>query len=371
MMPIGRPDRGARVLLTAASLVVVIAGLRASGTLILPLLVAIFVAIVSSPLLAWLRRNRAPVPVAVITTVLVDIAVLVVLILLVTRAVNELATLGPRYQDRVTAFILLAIDWLRDRGFDISRRESLELVNPGAVLDLLGTILRGLLSVLSNMFLVLLTLVFLLFEATSFPRKLRVAFGGQANVERLGRLMGQVQRYLVIKTLTSLGTGLLVATWAWTMGLDFPMLWGLLAFILNYIPNIGSILAAVPAVILAMIQLGPAAGAILALGYLLINIGMSNFLEPPLMGHQLGLSPAMVFISLVFWGWVWGPVGMLLAVPLTVILKIMLEHTEDFRWLAVLLGPAPPEGTAPVVTTTSLAEPVQPRTGSAESGVRP
>jgi AI-2 transport protein TqsA len=370
MMPIGRPDTGARVLLTAASLVVVIAGLRAAGTLILPLLVAIFLAIVSSPLLAWLRKNRAPTPLAVITTVLVDIAVLVVLVLLVTRAVNELATLGPRYQDRLTVLFLAAIDWLRDRGFDISRRESLEMVNPGAVLDLLGTILRGLLAVLSNMFLVLLTLIFILFEAASFPRKLRVAFGGQANVERLARLIGQVQRYLVIKTLTSLGTGFLVAGWAWMMGLDFPMLWGLLAFILNYIPNIGSILAAVPAVILAMIQFGPATGAVVAVGYLLINIGMSNFLEPPLMGHQLGLSPLMVFVSLVFWGWVWGPVGMLLAVPLTVIVKIMLEHTQDFRWLAVLLGPAPPDSMASIIAAPTVAPPVQPEPGSAQSSAR-
>jgi AI-2 transport protein TqsA len=364
MIPIGRPDGGARILLTLASLVVVIAGLRAAGALILPFLVAVFLAIISFPLLAWLRRNRAPTPVAVITTVLVDIAVLAVLILLVTRAVNELAALGPRYQERLAVLVLRTIDWLRDLGFDISRRESLEFVNPGAVVDLLGTILRGLATVLSNVFLVLLTLIFILFEAMNLPRKLRLAFGGQANMERLARIIGQVQRYLVIKTLTSLGTGLLVALWTWFMGLDFPLLWGLLAFILNYIPNIGSILAAVPAVVLAIIQLGPATGAVVAFGYLPINVGMSNFLEPPLMGQQLGLSPLMVFVSLVFWGWVWGPVGMLLAVPLTVIVKIMLEHTEDFRWLAVLLGPAPSDVAGPVTATTTAPSVRTETTGS-------
>lgn len=358
----GRRNGGARMLLTAASLVVVIAGLRAAGALILPFLVAVFLAIISFPLLAGLRRNKAPTPVAVILTVLADVAVLVLMILLVTQAVNELGALGPRYQDRLHTFAISSVDWLQDLGIEVSRRETLELVNPGAVMDLLGTILRGLAAVLSNVFLVLLTLIFILFEATSLPRKLRLAFGGQANVERLARITHQVQRYLVIKTLISLGTGLLVALWAWLMGLDFPLLWGLLAFILNYIPNIGSILAAVPAVVLAMIQLGPGTATVIALGYLVINVAMSNFLEPTLMGQQLGLSTLMVFVSLVFWGWVWGPVGMLLAVPLTVIVKIMLEHTEDFRWLAVLLGPAPPDPVAAAPVKTPVSPPV--RTGT-------
>jgi AI-2 transport protein TqsA len=362
MILLGPRDGGARMLLTAASLVVVIAGLRAAGTLILPFLVAVFLAIISFPLLAWLQRNRVPTPAAVILTVLADIAVLALMILLVTRAVNELTAVAPRYQDRVHAFVIASIDWLQARGFEISRRETLEFVNPGAIMDLIGTILRGLAAVLSNVFLVLLTLIFILFEAASFPRKLRLAFGGRENVERLVRITRQVQRYLVIKTLISLGTGLLVAFWTWLMGLDFPLLWGLLAFILNYIPNIGSILAAVPAVIFALVQFGPGPAAVVALGYLIVNVAMANFLEPTLMGHQLGLSTLMVFVSLVFWGWVWGPVGMLLAVPLTVIVKIMLEHTEDFRWLAVLLGPAPPDPVKTVTVKTPVSPPV--RTGT-------
>ncbi len=125
------------------------------------------------------------------------------------------------------------------------------------------------------------------------------------------------------------------------IGVDFPLLWGMLAFLLNYIPTFGSILAAIPPVLLAMVQLGPG-HAIAALAvFVMLNVLLGNFVEPYFMGRRLGLSTLVVFLSLVFWGWVWGPVGMLLSVPLTMIVKIMLENTEDLSWIAVLLGAGP------------------------------
>ena len=142
---------------------------------------------------------------------------------------------------------------------------------------------------------------------------------------------GQVQRYLAIKTVTSLVTGLLVGVWVGMMGLDFAVVWGLVAFMLNYIPNIGSIVAAVPAVLLAVIQLGVGPGIAVALGYLVINITMGNLVEPALLGRSLGLSTLVVFLSLIFWGWMWGTVGMLLSVPLTMMTKIFLENSEDLK----------------------------------------
>ena len=116
-------------------------------------------------------------------------------------------------------------------------------------------------------------------------------------------------------------------------------LWGFLGFVLNYIPTIGSIVAAIPAVLLAAVQLGPGMAALIAGGYLVINITIGNALEPRIMGDQLGLSPMVVFLSLVFWGWLWGPAGMLLSVPLTVVLRSILIHRDETRWLAILLGP--------------------------------
>ena len=122
------------------------------------------------------------------------------------------------------------------------------------------------------------------------------------------------------------------------IGVDYPVLWGALAFLLNFIPNIGSIIAAVPPVLLALIQLGVAQAALVAGGFLVINMAIGNFLEPRYMGQGLGLSTLVVFLSLVFWGWVLGPVGMLLSVPLTIAVKIALEVRPDTRWMAIMLG---------------------------------
>ncbi|MYG80244.1 MAG: AI-2E family transporter, partial [Gemmatimonadetes bacterium] len=158
--------------------------------------------------------------------------------------------------------------------------------------------------------------------------------------------------YLVIKTLISIATGVLLGLWAWFMGLDLPILLGLFAFLLNYIPTIGSIIASVPALILAGIDIDPVTlefagmdfqhAAIVGLGYLTVNVFFGNWLEPTLLGRHLGLSTLIVVVSLFFWGWLWGPLGALLSVPLTMVVKIMLENTPDLRWMAVLLGKTPP-----------------------------
>jgi predicted PurR-regulated permease PerM len=155
------------------------------------------------------------------------------------------------------------------------------------------------------------------------------------------RMTQQVQKYLVIKTAISATVGTLVGLWVAAFGLDFPLLWGLLAFLFNFIPNLGSIFAAIPAVLLAIVQFGPGRAAVIAVGYVVINIVLGNFMEPTLMGRRLGLSTLVVFVSLVFWGWVWGPVGMLFSVPLTMVIKIALENTEEFRWVAVMLDANP------------------------------
>ncbi|MCD4750267.1 MAG: AI-2E family transporter, partial [Thermoanaerobaculales bacterium] len=164
------------------------------------------------------------------------------------------------------------------------------------------------------------------------------AFGEDSgNIGRFSGVTDQVQRYLAIKTVTSGATGIAIGLWVGLLGLDFAVVWGLIAFLLNYIPNIGSIVAAVPAVLLAFVQLGVGHGLAVAAGFLVINIIVGNIVEPALLGRTLGLSTLVVFLSLVFWGWMWGTVGMLLSVPLTMILKILLENSEDLRWVAVLL----------------------------------
>ncbi len=347
-----RPGRGARFLLVAASVVVVIAGLRQAGQLVLPFLTAVILAVVSFPVMAWLRHRQVPTPLAVLMTVAAAAAVVSVLGVVVGRSVTQLAQVAPQYQARFQEMTNAILAWAEGVGLPASERTPLDYVNPEAIVDLIGDTLGALAGLLSNAFLVLLAVIFILFEAAGFRTKLRLAFGNRGvNLDRLGQMTLQVQNYLAVKTVVSVATGVLVGTWVWALGLDLPLLWGLVAFIFNYIPTLGSIFAAVPAVLLAIVQLGPGRAAAVAIGYLAINIVFGNFVEPMLLGRRLGLSTLVIFLSLVFWGWVWGPVGMLLSMPLTMMLKIALENTEDFRWVAVMLGKNPPS--APSVSRQS------------------
>jgi predicted PurR-regulated permease PerM len=207
-------------------------------------------------------------------------------------------------------------------------------------MDMTARLLTGVGAALSNIVLILLTVTFILLEASSFPVKIRAVLGApEAVFPEYMRFVETVKRYMVIQTGISLATGILVWGWLAILGVDFPVLWGLLAFLLNYIPNLGSIIAAIPAVLLALVQLGVGRAALAAAGYVLINFIIGNFIQPRLLGRGLGLSTLVVFLSLIFWGSLLGYIGMVLSIPMTMAFKIAFESTESTRWIAVLLGP--------------------------------
>ncbi len=350
-------DTSTRFLVAAASLIIVIAGLRAAAPLILPFLIAVFLAVISVPFLNWLLVKKVPKPLAVLSTILAAVGVIAVLALVVGRSVNEFTAAAPRYQARLQELFESVIDFANRRGLPTTEWATLDLI-PSEVFTYVGGALSAVTSFASNTFLVLLTVIFILFEVTGFNAKLRVAFGKETNFDQLSRMTEQVQHYLVIKTAISAATGLLVGIWVAALGLDFALLWGLVAFLFNFIPNLGSIIAAVPVVLLALVQpgLGPGSAVVIAAGYIVINLIFGTFLEPTLMGRRLGLSTMVVFISLVFWGWVWGPIGMLFSVPLTMVIKIALENTKEFRWVAIMLDANPSETPAPPKSDASRQE---------------
>jgi predicted PurR-regulated permease PerM len=284
---------------------------------------------------------------AVLATIIVAIGVLVAIAVLVGGSIQEFTREAPKYRARLLAMYDHVIDWVEARGLEISRDIVLELFNPGRAMDMMTGTLRGVAAVLSNLLLVFLIIVFILLEAAGFPAKVRAAFGVREGFARFDKIVQEVQRYLAIKSVVSLLTGVLVGTTMWLIGVDFPMLWGGLAFLLNYIPTLGSFIAAIPPILLAVLQLGWGYAFVVAAVFLVINVTLGNLVEPYFLGRRLGLSTLVVFLSLVFWGWVWGPVGMLLSVPLTMILKILFENTEDLRWIAVFLDAGPPQETRP------------------------
>jgi AI-2 transport protein TqsA len=348
-------DSVLRTLVAAAAIVVIVAGLRTAATLLLPLAIAGFLAMIAYPLVSWLERHGMPTWAAVSLTLLALLATLLGPAVVVNGAAREFAAAAPRYEARLGVMTTEWFDWLRAQGVDTSRIA--EVLNWSAVLDLARNLFTNVAFLLSNAFLVLLVAAFVLMEAGGFPAALSEAFLiDRASVDRFHRVTEEVQHYLRVKTAISLITGMLVGLWTAMLGLDFAVLWGLLAFLLNYIPNFGSIMAAVPPVLLSLVQSGPGVAAAVAAGFILINMGLGNVLEPYITGRQLQISPLVVLLALIFWGWVWGPVGMVLAVPITMVVRILLEHSRDLRWVAVLISgarAAPPAADAEVAVTAT------------------
>ena len=333
-----------RVLVTTAAFMFVIAGLQYAAVILLPLVFSVFLAIMASPLVVVLRRARIPGPLAILMVVGVIFGILAGASTLVISTLKSFAMALPQYEAPMQQLVADAVEQLRSMGWAPDDIDVAEYFNPRSVMGMVGQTVNLVIGSLARVIIVTITMSFIMLEAAEIGAKLRVAFGDKATdtavASALGQAGAQIQRYLFIKTLVSFGTGLLAFAWTSILGLDFPLLWGLLAFLLNYIPSIGSFIAAGPPVILALLALGPGGALAVALGYAVINILLGNVIEPRLLGQSLGMSPLVVFLSLLFWGWVWGPVGMLFSVPMTVITKILLDNYEDTRWLAVLLGRA-------------------------------
>lgn len=328
----------ARFLLMAAAFIVVVAGMRAAEAILVPLLVAGFLAIISASPVFWLRQKGIPAPVAACLVVLGVLSVGFVFILIIGSSLDDFSSAIPRYQARLTEEIAPIVQWIQGLGFQLNEDLLLKSIDPGASMRLVAKMLSGVGGILTNSFLILLTVIFILFEASSFQQKVRAALGDPKGVlPQFQKIIDAVNNYLAIKTLVSLGTGVIVAIWVASLGIDFPVIWGLLAFLLNYIPNLGSIIAAVPPVLLGYIQFGIGRALLVASGYIVVNVIFGNAVEPKLMGRKLGLSTLVVFLSLIFWGWLWGPVGMLLSVPMTMVVKIALESSQTTKWISILL----------------------------------
>jgi predicted PurR-regulated permease PerM len=252
-----RTRLGARTLFVGAALIIVLAGLKAAQTLVIPFLLALFLAIICAPVVSWLTGRKVPVGLAVLAVVIVLLAVFSGFGAIVGGSVNEFAAFAAQNQARFDGLVESASSWFEARDIDPETLDILNMLQPGRLINLLGGVLKNLAAVLSNLFMIMLTMIFMLFEAASVPTKVRAAIGtGRFDVENMRHAVIQVQRYLGLKTLTSLTTGLLIGLWTAILGLDFAVVWGLLAFLLNYIPNIGSIVAAIPAVLLGLVQGG-------------------------------------------------------------------------------------------------------------------
>jgi predicted PurR-regulated permease PerM len=332
--------QGSRILLTMAAFIVVVAGVREARELLVPFLLSAFIAIIAAPPLFYLKHKKIPTGIALALVIGLVVIAALMLGVLVGNSIDDFSAQLPFYQERLNAITAGLLSWLAETGIEIPKQTASNLLDPSKAMKMAAVGLSSLGGLLTNTFLILLTVIFILLEAASFPTKLEAILQNpDSGLSRFQAFLDNINSYMAIKTVTSLLTGLLVGLWLWAVGLDYPVLWGMLAFLLNFVPSIGSILASIPALLLALVQLGVTGTLWSLLGYVLINVIIGNIVEPRFMGRGLGLSTLVVFISLVFWGWILGPVGMFLSVPLTMMIKISLDSSEETRWIAILLGP--------------------------------
>ena len=317
---------------------VVLVVLHLGQPIVIPILLATLIAISLSKILDLSDRGL-PHWAAVTLAVLAAVAVVTGLGFLTTRAATDFAMAFSQYRGDFDRLQFETASWFWSQGLGIPAT-AVEQFDPSELVR--GLAVPGLtlaLSVVSSGALVLLITVFLVVESASIGQKLRGTDRlGRMDVKVLKSAARDVQRYLLIKTVTSAATGLFVAGLTEIVGLGHSLLFGLLAFVLNYIPSIGSIIASIPAVALALVTLGwvPAFG--LAFGYFVINMLIGAVIEPRWAGQATDLSPSVVVLSMVFWGFVLGPIGALLSVPLTIIVRIIAAQSEGWKWLAMLLS---------------------------------
>lgn len=325
-----------------AALIIILAGVKASTVIIVPFLLATFIAILSSPLIGKMTSRKVPRPLAVGVIILTLLGLLTGISVVVTTSINSLTASLPKYQSKLMSHVTYITDTLKAQNIIISQEQIQQMLDPGAIIDVSSSILSATAEAASHLVLILLVAAFMMLEGPKLHAKLERLLERMLdtlNDDPLEHATQQIQRYLVVKTGTSAVTGIIAGIYVGIWGLELAVFWGFLAFVLNYIPTIGSILAALPPIALAWVLLGTGPAFGIWLGYLIINMIIGNIIEPRLMGRTLGLSPTIILLSLLFWGWMLGPFGALISAPLTMIIKIICDHIDRWNWFGDLLEP--------------------------------
>ncbi len=330
-------------LIIAAALIIVLTGAKLAADLLMPLLLALFIAVICSAPLSALVRRGVPVWAAAAIVGVAVVAVMVTVLVLIDATAEEFLETLPVYQAEFSQLTERWVAWLGDHGVEISHDWLSHAIDPGAAMSFFGGFLTGMGDTLGSMVLIIFTVFFLLADAPSFQRKLAFSRNARSKntLTALRDLSADMNGYVATKTVVSLVTGALVWAGLWLIDVRFSMLWGFLAFFLNFVPNIGSVLAAIPPILLSILDGDHAATVMIAGLYLSINIIIGNLIEPRIMGQRLGLSTLAVFLSLLFWGWMFDHIGMLLSVPLTMVIKFLALQHPSTIWFAVLISNLP------------------------------
>ncbi len=350
--PVDWGRKGSQAVVTLACLFVVLTGLKIAANVLVPIVYAFFLAVLSYPMVRWLRRHRVPAGLALGITMLVNLGALAGLITVGVRLLISFWADLPRYLRGLQMYSNEAAAWFEAKGVAGAKatvsglfdwNNLISWATQQDVMSNLGSLgistFGTLATFLASLIMVIIVMMFILMEAHGTQSRLQaVSLSGGPDLSGLMRSADDIQKYLGVKTLISALTGLMAGFWCWFFDLHYPLLWALLAFLFNYIPAVGSTAASVPAIVEALVQHGPGTAIFVALGYGGINFFLDNFVQPTMLGNRFGISPLVVILSVIFWGWLWGPLGMFLAVPLTMVLKVLLDNNAEFHWISVAMA---------------------------------
>ncbi|MEA1916719.1 MAG: AI-2E family transporter [Campylobacterota bacterium] len=324
--------------IVSASIIIVLAGIKIASPIIVTFLLSLFIATIFAPLFEYLNSKRIPESLSLVIVISVFILFITVIGVLLGSSIQDFSSNISTYSQKLEEQLLHLTQFLNSFGLHVSLLDINKVFNPAKLLSYFTSTLKGITSLFADGFVILLIVAFLLLEASQFGDKIKVMHGEDGAIKNIANISEKIKHYMALKAIISLLTGVVVSIFLAIMGVDFAILFGAIAFLLNFIPNIGSIIAAIPAVLLAFIQLGSTSALVVAGVYVAINIVLGSIIEPKVMGRGLGLSTLVVFLSLIFWGWLLGPVGMLLSIPLTIMFKIVMDTKEETKWISVLLS---------------------------------
>jgi len=326
------------LLASLAYLIIIITGLKAGSSLIVPLLMAFFWFLLFLPLVSKLRSWGVTDFFSTMVVFGLTLIILIVMGSFILNSGQDLVANLPLYQEKFYQLIPKVVNFFENFGLSLDKNSVINLLNPSKIINYTTIFLKEMGSVMTNGFLTLLVVMFLFLESSLFSKKIFYLSKTEESKEKIQLFVDNVNIYFLTKTATSIATGVLVFLMLLFFELDYALLFGLLAFFLNYIPSIGSLIASLPALFIALVQLTLLESSFIALGYIVINNLIGNFIEPKILGRGLGLSTLVVFLSMVFWGWVLGPIGMFLSVPLTVVIKIACDNNPDWHWVSIMLS---------------------------------
>jgi AI-2 transport protein TqsA len=359
-----------RSLLMAACLMVIVTGLKLAASFFVPVVVSFFLSVLSYPLMKMLEKRRVPHFLAMLLTVLFIIGVITAILQSGTSLLFSFYERVPQYLDGLQRYVNDTAVWLESKGVAGAKKAAEQAFDWQAVIryvrqdevqklltSTVGATVGTVSFALSQVTLVFILMIFILTEARGITSRVQaILAAGGPDLSKLLNSATDIQKYLGIKTVISAICGILAGLWCWVFELEYPILWGILMFVLHFIPAVGAIFAGIPAVLVALVQQGTGTAVAIAIGYLAINFTLGNFIEPTLMGRRFGVSPLVILMSVLFWGFVWGPVGMFLAVPLTIMIKVVMDNTEEFRWLSVGMSKKKVTQTGEIVLETSYMD---------------